>query len=75
MEESRRKYKIALYNTNLPWSNHCKYLGVILNQVFIFKQYITTTRNKFLAARRKLYTLIALINNFSIKNKMIMCTF
>ena len=46
-QESRDNYKIALSNTDLPWSNQCKYLGVILDQGLTFKQRIHTTNRNF----------------------------
>ena len=73
-QESRDKYKIALNNTDLPWSNQCKYLGVILDQGFTFQQHITSTRNKFRVARNKLFPLIARNSSLSIKNKMLIYT-
>lgn len=51
---NRDKYKIKYHNVDLPWSETCKYLGVILDQKLTFKQHIYTSRNKFRAARNKI---------------------
>ena len=49
-QESRDKYKIIFNNTELPCTDHSKYLSVILDQGFTFKQYIPPSRNNFRAA-------------------------
>ena len=59
-QKSREKSTTGLNNTVLPWSEHCNYIPTILDKVLVF-EHITTTRNKFPAARRKLKLLIGIL--------------
>ena len=71
-QESRDKYKITLTSVEIPWSNHYKYLGIILDQKSLtFQQHMTIIRNEFWAARYKLFPLITRNSNLCAKNKML----
>ncbi|GFW03121.1 RNA-directed DNA polymerase from mobile element jockey [Trichonephila clavipes] len=58
--------KIYLHNEQIPWSQHTKYLGVILDKKLTFKQHITHIRGNFI---KKAHTLSPLINRRSKLNR------
>ncbi|GFU18063.1 probable RNA-directed DNA polymerase from transposon X-element [Trichonephila clavipes] len=47
--------EITLQNQRIPWSQHTKYLDVIIDKNLTFRQHITHTRNKFKNALRQLF--------------------
>ncbi|GFS97291.1 RNA-directed DNA polymerase from mobile element jockey [Trichonephila clavipes] len=66
--------EITLQNQRIPWSQHTKYLGVIIDKNLTFRQHITHTRNKFKNALRQLYPLIGKKSKLNRHNKMLIYT-
>lgn len=56
-------------NNEIIFSNHCKYLGVILDQKLNFAKHIETARNKGINCLRTLYSLIGRKSKLSYENK------
>ncbi|GFX03215.1 probable RNA-directed DNA polymerase from transposon X-element [Trichonephila clavipes] len=50
--------EITQQNQRIPWSQHTKYLGVIVDKNLTFRQHIPYIRDKFKDTTRKLYSLI-----------------
>ncbi|GFX35375.1 RNA-directed DNA polymerase from mobile element jockey [Trichonephila clavipes] len=66
--------EITLQNQRIPWSQHTKYLGVIIDKNLTFRQHITYVRNKFKNATRQLYSLIGKKSKLNRHNKMLIYT-
>ncbi|GFW21863.1 RNA-directed DNA polymerase from mobile element jockey [Trichonephila clavipes] len=64
----------TLQNQRIPWSQHTKYLGVIIDKNLTFRQHITYVRNKFKNATRQLYSLIGKKSKLNRRNKMLIYT-
>ncbi|GBM91126.1 putative RNA-directed DNA polymerase from transposon X-element [Araneus ventricosus] len=74
--KGRRKYKpiVKIKNQTITWSQQAKYLGVILDEKFTWKNHITTIKTKFRAASRKLFPLIARDSEMNRKYKLLLYT-
>ncbi|GFT59713.1 RNA-directed DNA polymerase from mobile element jockey [Trichonephila clavipes] len=72
--QKRPPPEITLQNQRIPWSQHTKYLGVIIDKNLTFRQHITQIRNKFKNASRKLYPLIGRKSKLNRHNKMLIYT-
>ncbi|GFW31742.1 RNA-directed DNA polymerase from mobile element jockey [Trichonephila clavipes] len=72
--QKRPPPEITLQNQRIPWSQHTKYLGVIIDKNLSFRQHITQIRNKFKNASRKLYPLIGRKSKLNRHNKMLIYT-
>ncbi|GFW42293.1 RNA-directed DNA polymerase from mobile element jockey [Trichonephila clavipes] len=66
--------EITLQNQRIPWSQHTKYLGVIIDKNLTFRQHITYVRNKFKNATRQIYSLICKKSKLNRHNKMLIYT-
>ncbi|GFX25448.1 RNA-directed DNA polymerase from mobile element jockey [Trichonephila clavipes] len=66
--------EITLQNQRIPWSQHTKYLGVIVDKNLTFRQHITYIRVKFKDTTRKLYSLICRKSKLSRHNKLLIYT-
>ncbi|GFT93191.1 RNA-directed DNA polymerase from mobile element jockey [Trichonephila clavipes] len=66
--------EITLQNQRIPWSQHTKYLGVIIDKNLTFRQHITYIRDKFKDTTRKLYSLICRKSKLSRHNKLLIYT-
>ncbi|GFW34830.1 RNA-directed DNA polymerase from mobile element jockey [Trichonephila clavipes] len=66
--------EITLQNQRIPWSQHTKYLGVIIDKTLTFRQHITYIRDKFKNTTRKLYSLICRKSKLSRHNKLLIYT-
>ncbi|GFV66011.1 RNA-directed DNA polymerase from mobile element jockey [Trichonephila clavipes] len=66
--------EITLQNQRIPWSQHTKYLGVIVDKNFTFRQHITHIRDKFKDTTCKLYSLICRKSKLSRHNKLLIYT-
>ncbi|GFX09102.1 RNA-directed DNA polymerase from mobile element jockey [Trichonephila clavipes] len=66
--------EITLQNQRIPWSQHTKYFGVIIDKNLTFRQHITYVRNKFKNATRQLYSLICKKSKLNRHNKMLIYT-
>ncbi|GFU51190.1 RNA-directed DNA polymerase from mobile element jockey [Trichonephila clavipes] len=66
--------EITLQNQRISWSQHTKYLGVIIDKNLPFQQHITHIRDKFKDTTRKLYTLICRKSKLSRHNKLLIYT-
>ncbi|GFV38527.1 RNA-directed DNA polymerase from mobile element jockey [Trichonephila clavipes] len=66
--------KITFQNQKIPWSQHTKYLGVIIDKNLTFRQHITHVRNKFKNASRQLYSLICRKSKLNRRNKLLIYT-
>ncbi|GBM27872.1 RNA-directed DNA polymerase from mobile element jockey [Araneus ventricosus] len=60
-----------LYRKPIPWSNETVYLGVTIDKTLTFKNHITKVRNKFKAAKQKLYPLLGKHSKLSLDNKLL----
>ena len=56
----------------MPWSENCKYFGVILDYNLTFKNHLIATQNKFRAAKNNIYPLIARNSPLNIKSKILL---
>ncbi|GFT55590.1 probable RNA-directed DNA polymerase from transposon X-element [Trichonephila clavipes] len=72
--QKRPPPEITLQNQRIPWSQHTKYLGVIIDKNLTFRQHITHIRNKFKNASRILYSLIGKKSKLNRHNKMLIYT-
>ncbi|GFY24046.1 RNA-directed DNA polymerase from mobile element jockey [Trichonephila clavipes] len=72
--QKRPPPEITLQNQRIPWSQHTKYLGVIIDKNVTFRQHITHIRNKFKNASRQLYSLIGRKSKLNRYNKMLIYT-
>ncbi|GFS88730.1 RNA-directed DNA polymerase from mobile element jockey [Trichonephila clavipes] len=70
----RQPPEITLQNQRIPWSQHTKYLGVIIDKNLTFRQHITYIRDKFKDTTRKLYSLICRKSKLSRHNKLLIYT-
>ncbi|GBM60288.1 putative RNA-directed DNA polymerase from transposon X-element [Araneus ventricosus] len=68
------KEKIFLQNTEIPWSQETKYLGVILDAKLNWKSHINYVRQKFRDNCRKLFLLIARNSDMNLENKVLIYT-
>lgn len=68
------KYKVKIFNKPIKWSEDVKYLGVILDKRLTFSKHTHTQINKFRAARKILYPLIARNSTLSLENKLLIYT-
>ncbi|GFT48048.1 RNA-directed DNA polymerase from mobile element jockey [Trichonephila clavipes] len=66
--------EITLQNQRIPWSQHTKYLGVIVDKNLTFRQHITYIRDKFKNTTRKLYSLICRKSKLNRHNKLLIYT-
>ncbi|GFT14136.1 RNA-directed DNA polymerase from mobile element jockey [Trichonephila clavipes] len=66
--------EIILQNQRIPWSQHTKYLGVIVDKNLTFRQHITYIRDKFKNTTRKLYSLICRKSKLNRHNKLLIYT-
>ncbi|GFS67468.1 RNA-directed DNA polymerase from mobile element jockey [Trichonephila clavipes] len=66
--------EITLQNQRIPWSQHTKYLGVIVDKNLTFRQHITYIRDKFKNTTRKLYSLICRKSQLNRHNKLLIYT-
>ncbi|GFW41714.1 RNA-directed DNA polymerase from mobile element jockey [Trichonephila clavipes] len=66
--------EITLQNQRIPWSQHTKYLDVIIDKNLTLRQHITYVRNKFKNATRQLYSLICKKSKLNRHNKMLIYT-
>ncbi|GFX37805.1 RNA-directed DNA polymerase from mobile element jockey [Trichonephila clavipes] len=66
--------EITLQNQRIPWSQHTKYLGVIVDKNLTFRQHITHIRDKFKDTTCKLYSLICRKSKLSKHNKLLIYT-
>ncbi|GFX36610.1 probable RNA-directed DNA polymerase from transposon X-element [Trichonephila clavipes] len=65
---------IIMYNTQIPWSQEAKYLGIIFDTHLTWKQHIYYVRDKFRKIMFKLYPLIGRNSYLSIENKVLLYT-
>ncbi|GFW65642.1 probable RNA-directed DNA polymerase from transposon X-element [Trichonephila clavipes] len=65
---------IIMYNTQIPWSQEAKYLGIIFDTHLTWKQHIYYVRDKFRKIMFKLYPLIGRNSHLSIENKVLLYT-
>ncbi|GBO45094.1 RNA-directed DNA polymerase from mobile element jockey [Araneus ventricosus] len=65
---------IKIFNQNIPWSQQCKYLGVILDKRLTWKPYCLHIKKKFRDISRKFYPLIARNSNMNRNNKLLIYT-
>ncbi|GFV66690.1 RNA-directed DNA polymerase from mobile element jockey [Trichonephila clavipes] len=72
--QKRPPPEITLQNQRIPWSQHTKYLGVVIDKNLTFRQHITHIRNKFNNASRQLYSLIGRKYKLNRHNKMLIYT-
>ncbi|GFY00859.1 RNA-directed DNA polymerase from mobile element jockey [Trichonephila clavipes] len=72
--QKRPTPEITLQNQRIPWSQHTKYLSVIIDKNLTFRQHITHVRNKFKNASRKLYSLICRKSKLNRRKKMLIYT-
>ncbi|GFV07282.1 RNA-directed DNA polymerase from mobile element jockey [Trichonephila clavipes] len=72
--QKRPPPEITLQNQRILWSQHTKYLGVIIDKNLTFRQHITHIRNKFKNASRQLYSLIGRKSKLNRHNKMLIYT-
>ncbi|GFU02594.1 probable RNA-directed DNA polymerase from transposon X-element [Trichonephila clavipes] len=63
---------IIMYNTQIPWSQEAKYLGIIFDTHLTWKQHIYYVRDKFRKIMFKLYPLIGRNSHLSIENKVLL---
>ncbi|GFW83913.1 RNA-directed DNA polymerase from mobile element jockey [Trichonephila clavipes] len=70
----RHPPEITLQNQRIPWSQHTKFLGVIIDKNLTFRQHITYIRDKFKDTTRKLYSLICRKSKLSRHNKLLIYT-
>ncbi|GBN98671.1 putative RNA-directed DNA polymerase from transposon X-element [Araneus ventricosus] len=68
------KGKIFLQNTEIPWSQETKYLGVILDANLNWKAHINYIRQKFRDNCRKLFPLITRNSEMNLENKVLIYT-
>ncbi|GFW41880.1 RNA-directed DNA polymerase from mobile element jockey [Trichonephila clavipes] len=73
---SKRKppLKLLYKIKRIPWSQHTKYLGVIVDKNLTFRQHITYIRDKFKNTTRKLYSLICRKSKLNRHNKLLIYT-
>ncbi|GBN25865.1 RNA-directed DNA polymerase from mobile element jockey, partial [Araneus ventricosus] len=60
-----------LYRKPIPRSNETVYLGVTIDKTLTFNSHITKVRNKFNAAKLKLYPLLGKHSKLSLDNKLL----
>ncbi|GFX13810.1 RNA-directed DNA polymerase from mobile element jockey [Trichonephila clavipes] len=72
--QKRPPPEITLQNQRIPWSQHTKYLGVIIDKNLTFRQRITHVRNKFKNALRQLYFLTCRKSKLNRRNKLLIYT-
>ncbi|GBO39452.1 RNA-directed DNA polymerase from mobile element jockey [Araneus ventricosus] len=58
----------------IPWSQECKYLGVILDKRLTWKSHFLHIKKKFRAAARKFYPLISRNSKLNRNNKLLIYT-
>ncbi|GBN04688.1 RNA-directed DNA polymerase from mobile element jockey [Araneus ventricosus] len=66
--------KNFLQNTEIPWSQETKYLGVILNVKLNWKSHINYVRQKFRDNCRKLFPLVARNSDMNLESKVLIYT-
>ncbi|GFS54979.1 RNA-directed DNA polymerase from mobile element jockey [Trichonephila clavipes] len=71
---NRHPPEITLQNQRIPWSQHTKYLGVIIDKTLTFRPHITYIRDKFKNTTRKLNSLICRKSKLSRHNKLLIYT-
>ncbi|GFS64071.1 RNA-directed DNA polymerase from mobile element jockey [Trichonephila clavipes] len=72
--QKRPPPEITFQNQRILWSQHTKYLGVIIDKNLRFRQHITYVKNKFKNATRQLYSLISRKSKLNRHNKMLIYT-
>ncbi|GFY23232.1 RNA-directed DNA polymerase from mobile element jockey [Trichonephila clavipes] len=72
--QKRPPPEITLQNQRIPWSQHTKYLGVVIDKNLTFRQHITHVRNKFKNATSNLYPLICRKSKLNRHNKLLIYT-
>ncbi|GBM25257.1 RNA-directed DNA polymerase from mobile element jockey, partial [Araneus ventricosus] len=65
---------IKVNNQIIPWSQECKYLGVILDKRFTWKPHFLYIKKKFRELTRKFYPLIARNSKMTRSNKLLIYT-
>ncbi|GBO34686.1 RNA-directed DNA polymerase from mobile element jockey [Araneus ventricosus] len=60
-----------LYRKPIPCSNETVYLGVTIDKTLTYKNHITKVRDKFKAAKQKLYPLLGKHSKLSLENKLL----
>ncbi|GBO27381.1 RNA-directed DNA polymerase from mobile element jockey [Araneus ventricosus] len=65
---------IKIYNQNIPWSQQCKYLGVILDKRLTWKPHCLHIKKKFRDISKKFYPLIARNSKMNRNNKLLIYT-
>ncbi|GBO15747.1 RNA-directed DNA polymerase from mobile element jockey [Araneus ventricosus] len=66
--------QLKINNIQIPWSQECKYLGVILDRKLTWKPHFLYTKKKFRNAARKFYPLISRNSKLHRDNKMLIYT-
>ncbi|GBM84600.1 putative RNA-directed DNA polymerase from transposon BS [Araneus ventricosus] len=66
--------QLKINNIQIPWSQECKYLGVILDRKLTWKPHFLYTKKKFRNAARKFYPLISRNSKIHRDNKMLIYT-
>ncbi|GBN54258.1 RNA-directed DNA polymerase from mobile element jockey, partial [Araneus ventricosus] len=66
--------QLKINNIQIPWSQECKYLGVILDRKLTWKPHFLYTKKKFRNTARKFYPLISLNSKMHRDNKMLIYT-
>ncbi|GBN53794.1 RNA-directed DNA polymerase from mobile element jockey [Araneus ventricosus] len=66
--------QLKINNIQIPWSQECKYLGVILDRKLTWKPHFLYTKKKFRNAARKFYPLISRNSKMHRDNKMLIYT-
>lgn len=63
--------KIKIFDTNVPWLNQCKYLGMILEKRLTFKHHIEYVISRANIAIKTLYPLISRKSKLHVNNKLL----